>query len=122
METVKKALGWAAAIVQRSPVLRRLRNLRHRARPEVARPQRTPPKHDDERSMRRAAERDAGGMSSARSVGRYAGRPDLAGTHRGKRVLREGPEHQRPELDEPQAREERTLSGEDHIPEKRSGA
>jgi hypothetical protein len=62
------------------------------------------------------------GTSSAESAARYARGAGLAGTHGGKAVPREGPEHQRPELEEPQAREERIPGGNDHIPEKRSGA
>jgi hypothetical protein len=135
METANKTLTWAKERVdrivrriadtrwiQRSRILRGLRSLRGRVRPEVAPPQRRPPEHADERTMRRMAELEAGGTSSAESAARYARGANLAGTHGGKAVPREGPEHQRPELEEPQAREERTPGGDDHIPEKRSGA
>ncbi|WP_437855933.1 hypothetical protein [Sorangium sp. So ce363] len=135
METAKKTLTWAKERVdrivrrlaglrwiRRSRVLRGVRSLRDRVRREIAPPQRRPPEHADERTMRRTAERDAGGTSSAESAARYAGGVHVGGTHGGKAVPREGPEHQRPELEEPQARIERTSGGEDHIPEKRSGA
>jgi hypothetical protein len=135
METAKKTLTWAkervdrlvrriagARWIRRSRMLRGLWSPRDRVRPEIAPPQRRPPEHADERTMRRKAERDAGGTSSAESAARYARGDDSGGTHGGKAVPREGPEHQRPELEEPQAREERIPGGEDHIPEKRSGA
>lgn len=103
MEMLKKILRWAMAQVDR--IFRR-----------------RPPEHADERTMRRMAEQKAGGTSSAESAARHAQGAQPAGTHGGKAVPREGPEHERPEFLEPQAREARTPRGDHHIPERRRGA
>jgi len=135
METANKTLTWAkdqvdrivgriikTRWIQRSSLFRAFQSLRELDRAEVTPTQRKPPEHADERTMRRMAEQSAGGTSSAESAARYAHNGHLAGTHGGKAAPHEGPEHQRPELEEPQARKARKPGGDDHIPEKRSGA
>ena len=88
--------------------------------PLQARLRRTP-KVGDEHAMRRAAEQANGGLSTAESKARYDNGENKGGTHGGKAVHFEGPEHQRPELDEPQAREPRMPHQANHLGERRAG-
>jgi hypothetical protein len=88
-------------------VVGRLRRSHHRA-------------SGDERALRRAAERERGGMSTAEAAAAFARGEIKGGTHGGKAVHFDGPEHQRPNLDEPVARVERHPHGENHMAERRS--
>jgi hypothetical protein len=64
----------------------------------------------DERTWRRIAEAEHGGISSAESAARWERGENRGGTHR-RSVRHEGPSHPRPEQDEPQGRKERELLG-----------
>jgi hypothetical protein len=75
----------------------------------------------DERAMRRAAEQELGGMSSAEAAEKFARGEIKGGTHGGKAVHFEGVEHERPSIYEPTARIERHPHGETHMAERRSG-
>jgi hypothetical protein len=79
------------------------------------------PVHADERTLRRIAEAERGGLSSKESAARYARGENPGGLHH-KAVRHEGPEHQRPELYEPQERKETVPGGERHIAVMRRGA
>jgi hypothetical protein len=79
------------------------------------------PEHADERTLRRTAEAQRGGLSSEESAARYARGDNPGGTHR-KAVRHEGAEHQRPGLYEPQERKETVPGGERHIAVMRRGA
>ncbi len=74
----------------------------------------------DERALRRAAERENGGISSAEAAAAFARGEIKGGTHGGKAVHFDGPEHQRPTLDEPAARVARHPRGNGHMAERRS--
>lgn len=88
------------------------------ARRFVSRPA---PEHADERTARRMAEAERGGLSSKESAARYARGENPGGTHR-KAVRHEGPAHLRPALYEPQERKETVPRGERHIAVARRGA
>lgn len=88
------------------------------ARRVVSRPA---PEHGDERTVRRMAEAERGGLSSQESAARYARGENAGGTHR-KAVRHEGPAHLRPSLYEPQERKETVPRGERHIAVTRRGA
>jgi hypothetical protein len=75
----------------------------------------------DERALRRAAERQRGGMSSFEAAQAFANGELKGGTHGGKAVHFDGPEHQRPTLDEPGPRVARHPGGDGHMAERRSG-
>jgi hypothetical protein len=75
----------------------------------------------DERTMRRVLEAQYGGISSQESAERYARGENPGGTHH-KAVRRDGPEHQRPEMEEPQERKQTVPGGEKHIPVTRKGS
>jgi hypothetical protein len=77
--------------------------------------------HADERTLRRTAEMERGGLSSEESAARFARRGYRGGTHQKAVHQDEGPLHQRPEQEEPQERVERTPGGEKHMPAVRRG-
>jgi hypothetical protein len=77
--------------------------------------------HADERTIRRMAEAERGGLSSQESAARYARGENPGGMHH-KSVRREVPEHQRPELYEPQERKETVPGKEKHIAVMRRGS
>jgi hypothetical protein len=79
------------------------------------------PWYADERTLRKTAEAERGGFSSQESAARFARREHRAGTHQKAAMREEGPTHQRPEQEEPQARIERTPGGEKHMPDVRRG-
>ena len=79
------------------------------------------PAHADERTIRRMAEAERGGLSSQQSAALYASGQNPGGTHH-KSVRREVPEHQRPELYEPQERKETIPGKEKHIAVMRRGS
>jgi hypothetical protein len=64
----------------------------------------------DERTSRRIAEAEHGGISSAESAARWERGENRGGTHH-RSVRHEGPSHPRPEQEEPQGRKERELLG-----------
>jgi hypothetical protein len=64
----------------------------------------------DERTSRRIAEAEHGGISSAESAARWERGENRGGTHH-RSVRHEGPEHPRPEHEEPQERKQRELLG-----------
>jgi hypothetical protein len=74
----------------------------------------------DERAFRRTAERERGGISSAEAAAAFARGEIKGGTHGGKAVHFDGPEHQRPNLDEPMPRVARRPRGNGHMAERRS--
>src|SRR5262249_53502212 len=75
----------------------------------------------DERTIRSIGERIAGGLSSKDSDARLASGENPGGLHQ-KRVPREGPEHQRPKLEEPEGRQELGRRRERHLREMRRGS
>ncbi len=91
---------------------------RRREVAEPASPLAAPPA--DERTARRLAEAERGGLSSAESAARLACGDNPGGLHH-KRVQREGPERPRPEQDEPPERKERLHGREKHLPALRRG-
>jgi hypothetical protein len=85
-------------------------------RPEVA----------DERTMRRIAEAQHGGISSAEGTERWLRGENPGGLHHKAPRRPEDepdmmPERERPEQEEPQGRKERIPGGERHLPETRRG-
>jgi hypothetical protein len=74
----------------------------------------------DERTARRIAEAQRGGVSSAESAARWAAGENPGGLHH-KAVRRESPERPRPTDEEPPERKERTPRGEKHMPVNRRG-
>lgn len=81
---------------------------------------RSAPGHADERTFRRIAEAERGGLSSKESAARYMRGENPGGLHH-KAVHHEGPEHQRPAFYEPQERKETVPGGERHIAVMRRG-
>jgi hypothetical protein len=79
-----------------------------------------PPVGGDERTARRLAEAEHGGLSSAESAARWERGENPGGTHH-KAVRHDGPEHPRPSQEEPQERKERVPHGENHLPVTRRG-
>lgn len=77
--------------------------------------------HADERTMRRVAEAEHGGISSEESAARFARQENPGGTHQKAVRREEGPPHPRPEQEEPQERVERVPGGEKHMPAVRRG-
>ncbi len=67
------------------------------------------------------AEAERGGSSSRESAARYERGENPGGLHQ-KAVRREGPEHPRPHLEEPQERKEKVPGGTRHIPVMRRGS
>ena len=67
------------------------------------------------------AEAERGGLSSRESTARYERGENPGGLHH-KAVRREGPEHQRPAMEEPQERREKVLGGPRRIPVTRRGS
>jgi hypothetical protein len=92
---------------------RRRRRLREPAGPPT-------PQHADERTARRVAEAQSGGVSSAESAARLARGENPGGLHH-KRVLYESPERLRPDQDEPPERKVRIHGRERHLPAMRRG-
>ena len=86
-----------------------------------ARTTRAPIEHADERTIRRMAEAERGGTSSRESWARYLRGENPGGLHH-KAVRREGPEHPRPRLEEPQERKEKVPGGARRIPVMRRGS
>jgi hypothetical protein len=128
MKASKKLWKTARKVVKK--IARRLEDLaraylqadepRPRARAgETGRP--SVPVHADERTLRRMAEAERGGISSAESAARWQRGDNPGGMHH-KSVRREGPEHLRPSQDEPQDRKEREPRGEKHMAATRRGA
>ena len=79
----------------------------------------------DERTQRRVAEAQLGGEPSQVSAEKYARGENPGGTHQHRNVDHESgasPIHQRPELEEPQGREERVPGGERHMSSTRRGS
>lgn len=76
----------------------------------------------DERTMRRVAEAEAGGISSQESAARYARGENPGGTHQ-KATGRPSEQipHPRPSFEEPQERVERAPRGEKRLPSTRRG-
>jgi hypothetical protein len=94
---------------------RSMRGARARATKQPA-----PPAPADERTQRRMAEAEHGGVSSAESAARWARGENPGGTH-GKAVRREGPERARPGQEEPPDRKERMPLGHKYMPASRRG-
>ena len=94
-------------------ILRARRPSRARARPRSD--------HADERTIRRLAESERGGLSSRESWARYERGENPGGLHH-KAVRREGPEHPRHHLDEPKERKEMVPGGTRRIPVMRRGS
>jgi hypothetical protein len=113
--TARRAMTWAVHRLEDLAVTL-VRQLTHRrpAPPPAVRP----PEHADERTARRLAEQEHGGVSSAQSVARWEKGDNPGGTHR-KAVRHEGPERPRPSQEEPQERKERVPGGEKHLPANR---
>ncbi len=88
---------------------------------QPARQKHAVPEHADEKTRRRMAEAEGGGSSSAESDARWQSGDNPGGTHH-RSVRREGPEHPRPEQEEPQGRKEREPRGERHMGAVRRGA
>jgi hypothetical protein len=82
---------------------------------------RPPARRADERTIRRLAERERGGLSSRESAARYERGENPGGLHH-KAVRREGPEHPRHHLEEPKERKEKMPGGVRHIPVMRRGS
>ncbi len=82
---------------------------------------RPPPQHADERTIRRLAEHQRGGLSSREGVARYERGENPGGLHH-KAVRREGPEHPQHHLDEPKERKEKVPGGVRCIPVMRRGS
>jgi hypothetical protein len=80
------------------------------------------PVHADERTMRRVAEAQAGGMSSEESAARYARGENPGGLHQKEAHRGEGRLHQRPGDEEPQERKETVPGKERHIAVNRKGS
>ena len=98
-------------------ILRARRARRPRFRPTI----RAPIEHADERTIRRMAEAERGGTSSRESWARYVRGENPGGLHH-KAVRREGLEHPRPRLEEPQERKEKVPGGTRRIPVMRRGS
>jgi hypothetical protein len=114
---VEKLASWEQFLPWNRPAPRR-----QSAPPAVQRPMQRPvPAHADERTARRMAEAERGGLSSQESAERYARGENPGGMHH-KSVRREVPEHQRPELYEPQERKETVPGKEKHIAVMRRGS
>ena len=94
-------------------ILRARRARRPRWRPAIERA--------DEKTIRHIAEAQSGGISSRESAARYERGENPGGLHH-KAVRREGPEHERPSLEEPQERKEKVPGGARHIPVMRRGS
>lgn len=96
---------------------------RHAKRARRVRPGEPKPQEPaDERTMRRVAEAQNGGISSAESDARFARGENPGGMHH-KAVRRdEGEVHPRPEREEPQGREERVPGGQRRLAETRRGS
>jgi predicted lipid-binding transport protein (Tim44 family) len=124
-EFMERVYPWLRSIARRLESSRLLRPLMERFRrvqgSQKSRPPEQPAEHADERSIRRMAEAEHGGTSSAESAARYERGENAGGTHQ-KAVQHEGPVHQRPEFEEPQERKERVPGGERHIPISRKGS
>ena len=116
----RTALGWMVHRLEDLAVaiVRLTGRRRRRAGPPLA-PGETPA-HADERTARRLAEAERGGLGSAESAARWASGDNPGGLHH-KAVRRETPEHPRPADDEPQDRKERVPRGEKHMPTNRRG-
>jgi hypothetical protein len=84
-------------------------------------PRRGPPAHADERTARRVAEAQRGGLSSGESLRRWVQGENPGGLHH-RAVHHEGPEHARPEQLEPQERKERLPRGDNHMAVNRRGS
>jgi hypothetical protein len=82
---------------------------------------RPPSERADERTLRRQAEREGGGLSSRESVARYERGENPGGLHH-KAIRREGPEHPRHHPEEPRERKEKVPGGVRHIPVMRRGS
>jgi hypothetical protein len=111
-----RALGQAVNHLMmsvKSALLARRRPTPARRRPTI--------EHADERTIRRIAEAERGGLSSRESAARYERGENPGGLHH-KAVRREGPEHPRPRLEEPQERKEKVPGGTRHIPVMRRGS
>ena len=76
--------------------------------------------HADERTLRRVAEAERGGISSEESAARFARQENPGGTHH-KAPRREERAHPRPAQEEPQARVERVPGGEKRMHAVRRG-
>lgn len=88
----------------------------------ASRPRWRPPiERADEKTMRHVAEAQRGGLSSRESAARYERGENPGGLHH-RAVRREGPEHERPSLEEPQERKEKVLGGPRRIPVMRRGS
>jgi hypothetical protein len=77
--------------------------------------------HADERTIRRLAELQRGGLSSREGVARYERGENPGGLHH-KAVRREGPEHPRHHLEEPKERKEKIPGRVRCIPVMRRGS
>jgi hypothetical protein len=97
------------------------RRRKYEVRPAPSTPAGRPhPIRADERTIHRIAEAERGGLSTEASAALYESGENPGGLHH-KAVRREGPEHPRPKLEEPQERKERVPRGERHIPVVRRG-
>lgn len=96
-----------------------------RARPPTPRrPARARPiarEHADERTIRRIAEAEGGGLSTRESDARYERGENPGGLHH-KAVRREGPGEARHHLEEPRERKEKVPGGERHLAAQRRGS
>jgi hypothetical protein len=82
---------------------------------------RPPSEPADERTIRRVAEAQSGGLSSSESAARYERGENPGGLHH-RAVRREGPEHPRHHLEEPKERKEKVPGGTRRIPVMRRGS
>ena len=96
----------------------RRRKRRDRQRPAMP----SPPAHADERAGRRLAEAEHGGLSTDASNALYASGANPGGMHHKAVRREEGPEHPRPEQEEPQERKERVPGGEHYMAAIRRGS
>jgi hypothetical protein len=121
-ERASRVRRWIGRVVARvvaelQAVLRARRARRPRWKPVI----RAAIEHADERTIRRMAEAERGGTSSRESWARYLRGENPGGLHH-KAVRREGPEHPRPRLEEPQERKEKVPGGTRRIAVMRRGS
>jgi len=113
----------AAGLVSKSKEITRTRRGSAVSSREAVEAKKAPPApmHADERTIRRIAEAQRGGLSSEESAARYARGENPGGRHH-KAVRRdEGPERERPGIDEPEDRKATRLHNEKHMAATRRG-
>jgi len=129
--TASAALAWSILRLENLGLwllrITQVRRQREEALREAGTPVRSdaPPQqeqHADERAARRAAEAEHGGLSTEESDARYERGENPGGLHHKAVRREEGPEHPRPEQEEPQERKERVPGGERHLGAVRRGS